>query len=43
MTYSANNHGKPTATFSREFAIELSRAASVALREGIATHDHHQS
>jgi hypothetical protein len=36
LTYAANDHGKPTATFSREFANGLSRAASAAYREGIA-------
>jgi len=38
LTYAANNHGRPNATFSRSFANELSRAASAAFREGIA-HD----
>lgn len=38
LTYAANNHGRPTATFSRDLANELSRAASAALREGIAPH-----
>src|SRR5690606_16321030 len=33
LTYAANNHGKPTATFSRELANDLSRAASAALSE----------
>jgi len=43
LTYSANSHGRATATFSREFANELSRAASAALREGIASSDKSQA
>lgn len=39
LTYAANNHGRPTATFSRHLATELSRAASAALCEGIAPND----
>lgn len=42
LTYAANSHGKPTATFSREFANELSRAASAAFSEGIAHAIQHQ-
>ena len=36
LVYAANFQGRPTATFSREFASSLSRAACAALREGIA-------
>ncbi|ADH89263.1 conserved hypothetical protein [Ancylobacter novellus DSM 506] len=39
LTYAANSHGRPTATFSRHLATELSRAASAALREGIALNE----
>ena len=39
LTYAANSHGRATATFSREFANDLSRAASAAYREGIAAND----
>ena len=39
LTYAPNSHGRPTATFSRHLANDLSRAASAALREGIAPNE----
>ena len=36
LSYAPNSHGRRTATFAPNLANEISRAASAALREGIA-------
>lgn len=37
LTYAPNSHGTRVATFSRELADTITRAASAAYREGFAT------
>ncbi|OWK18282.1 hypothetical protein AJ88_03560 [Mesorhizobium amorphae CCBAU 01583] len=43
LSYAPNAHGVRVATFAPTLADTISRAASVAYREGIAVHDHRQS
>jgi hypothetical protein len=43
LTYAPNSHGVRVATFSRELADTISRAASAAYREGFARDSNIQS